>query len=66
MDIGYTTTAYGMGIDGLCFSFQIKTHGLTRMKQKIISANVFSLCVRAGLKALSCQPAPMPNRSTKD
>jgi len=27
--------------------------------------NVFSLCVRAGLEALSCQPAPMPNRSTK-
>ncbi len=29
-----------------------------------ITANVFSLCVRAGLEALSCQPAPMPNRST--
>ena len=29
-----------------------------------ITANVFSLCVRAGLVALSCQLAPMPNRST--
>mgnify|MGYP000573637691 CR=1 FL=1 len=26
--------------------------------------NVFSLCVRAGLDAQSCQLAPMPNRST--
>jgi len=30
-----------------------------------VAANVFSLCVRAGLEALSCQPALMPNRSTK-
>lgn len=30
-----------------------------------IAANVFSLCVRAGLDVLSCQPAPMPNSSTK-
>jgi len=30
-----------------------------------LNANVFSLCVRAGLEALSCQPAPMQNRSTK-
>lgn len=29
-----------------------------------MSANVFSLCVRAGLYALSCQPAQMQNRST--
>ncbi len=29
-----------------------------------LAGNVFSLCVRAGLEALSCQPAPMPNRST--
>ena len=27
--------------------------------------NVRGLCVRAGLEALSCQPAPMPNKSTK-
>jgi len=30
-----------------------------------VADNVFSLCVRAGLEALSCQPALMPNRSTK-
>jgi hypothetical protein len=30
-----------------------------------MAGNVFSLCVRAGLDALSCQPATMPNRSTK-
>ena len=30
-----------------------------------ITANVLSLCVRAGLEALSYQFAPMPNKSTK-
>ena len=30
-----------------------------------IADNVLSLCVRAGLDALSCQPAQMQNRSTK-
>jgi len=29
-----------------------------------MTANVLSLCVRAGLDALSYQPALMPNRST--
>lgn len=28
-------------------------------------ANVFSLCARAGLEALSCQPTLMLNKSTK-
>jgi len=30
-----------------------------------VAYNVFSLCVRAGLDALNCQPELMPNRSTK-
>jgi len=34
------------------------------MVGRLISPNVFSLCVCAGLYALSCQPALMPNRST--
>lgn len=40
-------------VNGLKFRFLAK-----------MAHNVFSLCVRAGLEALSCQPAPMPNRST--
>lgn len=31
--------------------------------KNLIVANVFSLCVRAGLDALSCQPTPIQNRS---
>jgi hypothetical protein len=30
-----------------------------------IAHNVFSLCVRAGFGVQNCQPAPLPNRSTK-
>lgn len=35
------------------------------MSEFLNAHNLLSLCVRAGLEALSCQPAPMPNGSTK-